>query len=85
MSKLACKIAFDVDEATSGYLDSQSKIGNHLYNRLLEQANGLVRQYAESGGQDNQAAQSVYSQRGSVWCRCSRLSIRIIAPSTVAR
>jgi putative transposase len=64
MSKFACKIAFDVDEATSRYLDSQSKICNNLYNRLLEQANGLVRQYAASGGQDSQAAKTVYSKRG---------------------
>ena len=64
MSKFACKIAFDVDEATSRYLDSQSKICNNLYNRLLERANGLVRQYAASGGQDSQAAKTVYSKRG---------------------
>jgi putative transposase len=64
MSKFACKIPFDVDPETSRYLDSQSKICNNLYNRLLEQANGLVRQYAASGGQDSQAAKTVYSKRG---------------------
>ena len=64
MSKFACKIALEVDEATASYLDSQSKICNNLYNRLLERANGLVRQYAESGGQDKQAAKTVYSQCG---------------------
>ena len=64
MSIFGCKIALDVTDETGWSLDGQSRICNNLYNKLLEQANHLVAQYAQSDGQDKQAAQTVYSKRG---------------------
>jgi putative transposase len=63
-AKVGCKIGLELDEATGRVLDSQSKICNWLYNRLLERANDLKQQFKASGGQDNEAARTVYSKRG---------------------
>src|SRR5947208_16332494 len=58
----AVKIALEVTEGQATLLDSQSKIGNWLYNQLLERANGLRQQYRQS--QDKQVAKTRYTERG---------------------
>jgi len=59
-----CKIKLELEQASRVILDSQSKICNWLYNRLLERANELKARYIASDGQDKEAARTVYSQRG---------------------
>ena len=58
------KMELKVEPETASVLDSQSKICNWLYNRLLEQANELRAQFIASDGQDSEAALTVYSKRG---------------------
>ncbi len=56
------KIALEVTKEQAATLDSQSKIANWLYNKLLERANELRRQYRET--QDKEVGRALYTERG---------------------
>jgi putative transposase len=56
------KIALEMTKEQATILDSQSKIANWLYNKLLERANDLRKQYRES--QDKEVGMTLYSERG---------------------
>ncbi len=58
----AVKIPLQVTPEQAAILDSQSKIANWLYNKLLEQANALRKQYRET--QDRQVGLTLYTERG---------------------
>ncbi len=58
----AVKMPLLVGEQEAAILDSQSKIANWLYNKLLEQANALRKQYRET--QDKQVGLTLYTERG---------------------
>jgi len=58
----ALKMRLEVDEHTAAVLDGQSRIANWLYNRLLEEANELHRQFQET--QDPEAARVLYTEYG---------------------
>jgi len=58
----AVKMPLLVGEQEAAILDSQSKIANWLYNKLLEQANALRQQYRET--QDKQIGLTLYTERG---------------------
>ncbi len=60
--KSAVKIPLLVGEREAAVLDSQSRIANWLYNRLLEQANALRAQYRAS--QDKTVGKTLYTERG---------------------
>ncbi len=61
---MGIKIKVDVEQQGGQVLDSQSKICNWLYNRLLEKANALKSQFIASDGRDEEAAKIMYSKRG---------------------
>ena len=58
----AVKIALEARKEQAVILDSQSKIANWLYNRLLERANDLRKRYRES--QDKEVGRTLYTERG---------------------
>ena len=58
----AVKIPLLVDEQEAAVLDSQSRIANWLYNKLLEIANDLRTQYRAS--QDKGVGRTLYTERG---------------------
>jgi putative transposase len=58
----AVKIALEVTEGQAVILDSQSKIANWLYNKLLERANDLRKQYRVH--QDKEVGRTLYTERG---------------------
>ncbi len=58
----AVKIPLLVSEQEAAILDSQSKIANWLYNKLLERANDLRTQYRAS--QDKEVGRTLYTERG---------------------
>ena len=58
----AVKIALEATKEQAVILDSQSKIANWLYNRLLERANDLRKRYRES--QDKEVGRTLYTERG---------------------
>jgi len=60
--KVAVKIPLLVGEREAAILDSQSRIANWLYNKLLEQANALRQQYRTT--QDPQVGRTLYTERG---------------------
>ncbi len=60
--KSVVKIPLQVTPEQATILDSQSKNANWLYNKLLEQANALRKQYRET--QDKQVGLTLYSERG---------------------
>jgi putative transposase len=60
--KSAVKIAIKVDKQAEALLDGQSKIANWLYNHLLEKANVLREQYAQT--QDPEIAKTLYTEHG---------------------
>jgi len=60
--KSVVKIPLEMTPEQAAVLDSQSKIANWLYNKLLEQANGLREQYRET--QDGQVGLTLYTERG---------------------
>jgi putative transposase len=60
--KSVVKIPLEVTPEQPAILDSQSKIANWLYNKLLEQANALRKQYRET--QDKQVGLTLYTERG---------------------
>ncbi len=60
--KSAVKIALEVTKEQAVILDSQSKMANWLYNRLLERANDLRKRYRVS--QDKEIGRTLYSERG---------------------
>jgi putative transposase len=60
--KSAVKIPLLVDEQEAIILDSQSRIANWLYNKLLEVANDLRTQYRTS--QDPVVGRTLYTERG---------------------
>ncbi len=60
--KSVVKVPLQVTPEQAAILDSQSKIANWLYNKLLEQANALRQQYRET--QDQQVSLTLYSKRG---------------------
>src|SRR6266581_2061958 len=64
--KSAIKIPLQVSPEQAVLLDSQSKIANWLYNKLLEQANALRQQYREAQDQQSrdQIGLTLYSERG---------------------
>ena len=64
--KLAVKIPLLVAEHEAAVLDSQSRIANWLYNKLLEQANILRQQYRETEDQQRrgQIGLTLYTERG---------------------
>lgn len=64
--KSVVKIPLEVTEEVAAILDSQSKIANWLYNKLLEQANALRKQYRETEDQQtrNQIGLTLYTERG---------------------
>jgi putative transposase len=60
--KSVVKIPLQVTPEQAAILDSQSKIANWLYNKLLEQANALRKQFRET--QDKQVGLTLYTERG---------------------
>src|SRR5215469_6509878 len=64
--KVAIKIPLLVGSREAAVLDSQSRIANWLYNKLLEQANALRKQYREAQDQQtrDQIGLTLYTQRG---------------------
>ncbi len=58
----AVKIALEVTEGQAAILDSQSRIANWLYNRLLESANDLRKQYRLH--KDKEIGRTLYTERG---------------------
>jgi len=60
--KSVVKIPLEVTSGQAAILDSQSKIANWLYNKLLEQANVLRTRYRAT--QDQQVGLTLYTQRG---------------------
>lgn len=60
--KSAVKIPLLVGEREAAVLDSQSRIANWLYNKLLEQANALRAQYRAH--QDKAVGKILYTERG---------------------
>ncbi len=58
----AVKIPLLVGEPEAAILDSQSKIANWLYNKLLERANDLRTRYRAS--QDKEVGRTLYTERG---------------------
>ncbi len=60
--KSVVKILLEVTPKQAAILDSQSKIANWLYNKLLEEANVLRQQYRET--QDKQVGLTLYTERG---------------------
>ncbi|HET8851003.1 MAG TPA: hypothetical protein VFN02_00610, partial [Ktedonobacteraceae bacterium] len=60
--KSVVKIALEVTKDQAAILDSQSKIANWLYNKLLEHANALRKQYRET--QDKAVGRTLYTERG---------------------
>jgi putative transposase len=56
------KIALEVTEQQASILDSQSKMANWLYNKLLEVANELREQYRAT--QDKEVGRTLYTERG---------------------
>lgn len=62
MAEAAVKIRLKVDAETERKLDGQSRLCNALYNRLLEQANQLRRQYIDT--QDPDIGKMLYTERG---------------------
>ena len=60
--RAAVKIPLLVDEQAAAVLDSQSRIANWLYNKLLEIANDLRTQYRAS--QDQAVGRTLYTERG---------------------
>jgi putative transposase len=58
----AVKIALVLSEEQAAILDSQSKMANWLYNKLLEHANTLRKQYRET--QDKEVGRTLYTERG---------------------
>jgi putative transposase len=64
MTSIGYKILLDTTVEAGLLLDSQSKKCNWLYNQLLQRANELKAQFIASGGQDREAARTLYSQRG---------------------
>ena len=60
--KSAVKIPLVVGEREAAVLDSQSRIANWLYNKLLEQANALRAQYRAN--QDKAVGKILYTERG---------------------
>jgi putative transposase len=58
----AVKIPLLIGEQEAAILDGQSRIANWLYNKLLEQANALRKQYRET--QDKQVSLTLYTKRG---------------------
>src|SRR5216683_8002206 len=64
--KSAVKIKLEVTPKLTAILDSQSKIANWLYNKLLETANGLRKQYraTEDKQSRDQIGLTLYTERG---------------------
>lgn len=64
--KSIVKIGLEVTEAQAAILDSQSKIANWLYNKLLETANDLRHQYRAAPDQErrDQIGLVLYTERG---------------------
>jgi len=64
--KSVVKIRLEVTEAQAAILDSQSKIANWLYNKLLETANDLRQQYRAAPDQEgrDQIGLILYTERG---------------------
>jgi putative transposase len=64
--KSVVKIGLEVTEAQAAILDSQSKIANWLYNKLLETANDLRQQYRAAPDQErrDQIGLVLYTERG---------------------
>src|SRR6266568_813034 len=64
--KSAIKIPLQVSPEQAVLLDSQSKIANWLYNKLLETANDLRQQYRAAPDQEhrNQIGLVLYTERG---------------------
>src|SRR5258708_3922704 len=60
--KSVVKILLEVTPKQAAILDSQSKIANWLYNKLLEEAKALRQQYRET--QDKQVGLTLYTERG---------------------
>jgi len=60
--KSAVKIPLLVGERAAAALDSQSRIANWLYNKLLEQANALRAQYRAN--QNKAVGTILYTERG---------------------
>jgi len=60
--KVAVKIPLLVTKQEAIVLDSQSRIANWLYNRLLEQANALRKRYRET--QEKEVGKVLYTERG---------------------
>lgn len=60
--KSVVKIALEVTKDQAAILDSQSKIANWLYNKLLERANALRKQYRQT--QDKAVGRTLYAERG---------------------
>src|SRR5437667_143740 len=58
----AVKIPLMVTEQQAAILEGQSKIANWLYNKLLERANDLRKQYRET--QDKEVGKTLYTERG---------------------
>ncbi len=64
--KSVVKIRLEVTPKLTAILDSQSKIANWLYNKLLETANGLRKQYraTEDKQSRDQIGLTLYTERG---------------------
>jgi putative transposase len=64
--KSVVKIGLEVTQAQAAILDSQSKIANWLYNKLLETANDLRQQYRAAPDQErrDQIGLVLYTERG---------------------
>ena len=64
--KVVVKIPLLVGSQEAAVLDSQSRIANWLYNKLLEQANTLRQQYREAQDQQRreQIGLTLYTERG---------------------
>ena len=64
--KSAIKIPLQVTPEQAVLLDAQSKIANWLYNKLLETANDLRKQYRAAPDQErrNQIGLVLYTERG---------------------
>ena len=60
--KVVIKVALDMTKEQARILDGQSKIANWLYNHLLEEANGLRKEYATT--QDKVIGKKLYSKFG---------------------
>lgn len=60
--KSVVKIALEVGKKQAAILDSQSRIANWLYNKLLEHANALRKQYRQT--QDKEVGRTLYTERG---------------------